>query len=523
MLGVSDIHDIQTSTHAFPSVHLPPKTISKTRSTTSEDPSVRFDDVKKILKATLESWESKNVWDCVYDTYKDLHKHPSTSGNESYIAGKAAKFLKDIQMLLNSASSFNGSFEVHENVGATTEGGPGVVGVMMNPGGDTKKSLAQLRDDPPKPVVLLRADMDGLPVKEETHCDYESENDGVMHACGHDMHTTTLMAATQMMVENRGAWTGTFIALFQPAEENGTGAMAMLKDGLYGKVPLPDYVMAGHVTPELAGNVSLSHGTAYSRSDSWRITIKGKGGHGSRPEACYDPIVCLAYVITRIQSIVARVVPSTEAGVITVGQIEGGAAENVIPESASMKVNIRSNTDELYAVIEKELRRVVAAEVRATLPEGDVAWTAEEQGSSDANPQFERISGLPLLKNTDSLRETISDAFGTLFGADRFDGNVAGVSGSEDFPHLAKKTAHDETPSIPLLYWRYGATNKEAWDAAAGDVTKIPSNHSKKFLPQLRREEVDDPLKVGTQALVGAALTLLREREGDALGGFEMV
>jgi amidohydrolase len=264
--------------------------------------------------------------------------------------------------------------------------------------------------------------------------------------------------------------------------------------------------MGGHVTPELAGTLSLTHGTAYSRSDSWNVTVRGKGGHGSRPEACIDPIVCLAYSIVRLQSIVSRAVPSTEAGVITVGQIEGGEAENVIPDFASMKINIRSNSDKLADLIDGEIRRVVASEVKASNPTAEVAWSAEDQEKSDANPHFKHISSAPLLKNEDCLREAVSASFADIFGK-AFNGDVPGISGSEDIAHLAKLLPGDKEPTIPLLYWRYGGTSQETWDDNGGDVQKVPSNHSSNFKPQLEQDRDNDTLKVGTQAFVVAALT----------------
>lgn len=266
--------------------------------------------------------------------------------------------------------------------------------------------------------------------------------------------------------------------------------------------------MGGHVTPELAGTLSLTHGTAYSRSDSWKVTVRGKGGHGSRPEACIDPIVCLAHSIVRLQSIVSRVVPSKDAGVITVAQIQGGYAENVIPDLASMKINIRSDSDDLAELIDGEIRRVVASEVRASNKKAKVAWLAEEQEQNDANPQFESISSVPLLKNEDGLREAVSASFTDVFGK-AFDGNVPGVSGSEDFPHLAKRSVCEAKPTIPLLYWRYGGTSEETLLKAGGDIQKVPSNHSSGFKPQLKPDLDNDTLKVGTQALVVAALTKL--------------
>ncbi|KAH7116256.1 putative metal-dependent amidase/aminoacylase/carboxypeptidase [Dendryphion nanum] len=337
--------------------------------------------------------------------------------------------------------------------------------------------------------------MDGLRVTEETGVSYSSIVPGMMHACGHDMHTTALMATTQMMVESRQHWRGTFIALFQPAEETLSGARDMIKDGLYDLIPEPSAILAAHITPEPAGTLSLTPNIAFSRSDRFEIRIHGRGGHASRPESCIDPIVCSAYCITRIQSIVSRVVPSTSAGVITIGKIHGGETGNVIPDFVDMEVSIRSNSDGLAELMERELRRIVASEVVAA------------QEVDDANPRIWHTLHGPLLCNDDVLLRLIAPVFTQMFGA-RFDANVPPVSGSEDIAYL---TRAKDGRVIPLLYWRYGGSSLEVIWEVGGDPARLPSNHSSKFLPQLRMEEKEDPLKVGARALFAAALVLLRK------------
>ncbi|KAI9739560.1 MAG: hypothetical protein M1834_006277 [Cirrosporium novae-zelandiae] len=468
-----------------------------------------IDRMVDVVQKTFDKWEKQDgkQWKYFYDIYKDLHMNPGVSGDEHYAASKAEAFLRKIREYLNSDDSdFSGAFEIIRDIGAK-HGGPNVVAVMMNPG---KSSRHSKQFTPPTPVVLLRADMDALPIQEETGADYSSKN-GNMHACGHDMHTTTLLAAVQMLVESRDSWSGTMIACFQPSEEDGKGALAMLKGdskgGIYERkdVPTPDLVLAGHVTPELAGTVNLTHGTAYSRSDSWKITMKGKGGHGSSPEACIDPITMASYAVTRLQTVVSRVVPSQEAGVLTVGQIEAGTAPNVIPSESYITVNTRADSNDLADSMEKEIRRIVAAEVRASNPHAEPDNSGRDPEKEKANPRFERLSQLPLLSNNEPVTSDIATYFNAVF-RDDFHDFVPGVSGSEDFAHLAKRSARDKEPSIPYCYWRYGGTDKDTWDRAGKDIQRVPSNHSSTFLPQLDMGRKNDPLKVGTKCLFTAAM-----------------
>lgn len=281
----------------------------------------------------------------------------------------------------------------------------------------------------------------------------------------------------------------------------------MIKDGLYDLIPEPSAILAAHITPEPAGTLSLTPNIAFSRSDRFEIRIHGRGGHASRPESCIDPIVCSAYCITRIQSIVSRVVPSTSAGVITIGKIHGGETGNVIPDFVDMEVSIRSNSDGLAELMERELRRIVASEVCVSMREDDcggIAWSVAAQEVDDANPRIWHTLHGPLLCNDDVLLRSIAPVFTQIFGA-RFNANVPPVSGSEDIAYL---TRAKDGRVIPLLYWRYGGSSLEVIQEVGGDPARLPSNHSSKFLPQLRMEEMEDPLKVGARALFAAALVL---------------
>lgn len=270
--------------------------------------------------------------------------------------------------------------------------------------------------------------------------------------------------------------------------------------------PRPNYVFGGHVSPEKARTISLTRGTAYSRSDSWKITLKGKGGHGSRPEAAIDPVVMASYAVTRLQTVVSRVVPSKEAGVLTVGEINGGTAENIIPESAYIKVNTRADSDNLAEKMEIALRNIIDCEVQASIP--DLAFGPDMETDTDTNPNvhYESISHLPLLKNDPAIADPLAATFRTVFGAKNFTYPVPGVSGSEDFSILARSDRTKPVADIPYVYWRYGSTDEKRWDDAEGDVNRVPANHNSRFYPQLDIEDYADPLKVGATALCAAAL-----------------
>jgi amidohydrolase len=206
-------------------------------------------------------------------------------------------------------------------------GGIGVVGVLTNGAG---------------PTVLARADMDALPVTEDTGLPYSSEVAGVMHACGHDVHVSTLLGAVKLMADGRGAWSGTYIALFQPAEEVGAGSQAMVDDGLVTKVPRPDVVLAQHVMPMAAGTLATTAGPVLSAGDSLRITVHGKGAHGSMPHMSVDPVVLASSIVLRLQTVVSRETKPGDFAVVTVGALNAGATSNIIPDRATLLLNIRT-------------------------------------------------------------------------------------------------------------------------------------------------------------------------------------
>lgn len=266
--------------------------------------------------------------------YRNLHAHPELSLQESETAASVAKH----RALSN--------FKIYTNVG-----GHGVAGVLSNGDG---------------PTVLLRADMDALPVEEETGLEYASkvktkEGTPVMHACGHDVHVTCLLAAAGWLAsdEVRKHWSGTLVAVFQPNEERGQGARAMVDDGLYQKVPVPDVVLGQHVMPIRTGKVAVRKGTIVAAADSFKITVFGRGGHGSMPQLCIDPVILAANIVLRLQGIVSREIDPSEMAVLTVGSLQVGETENVIADRGVIKVDIRTQSSAVRERILKAMKRIV--------------------------------------------------------------------------------------------------------------------------------------------------------------------
>jgi hippurate hydrolase len=354
-------------------------------------------------------------------------------------------------------------------------GGTGVVAVLRNGEG---------------PVVGFRADTDALPVAEDTGLDYASTARGVMpdgtevpvmHACGHDTHITSAVGAATLLAGNRDAWAGTVVFLFQPGEETAEGAMAMLQDGLWDRAPRPEIVYGQHVWPGRAGQVELTSGPAMAMADGWKVTVHGRGGHGSRPEDTIDPVVLAAHMVVRIQSIVSREIPAQQAAVITIASFHAGLKENIIPAVAEFTVNVRNLDADVREQVLAALRRVIRGEaVTSGAPE----------------PRIDEIYTFPLLVNdpaeTDSLRAVLGAALGAENVLDR-----PAQMGSEDFGHLP------DAIGVPGVYWFFGGMSDEAVD---GDAP-VPTNHSPFFAPV-----VEPTLSTGVTAAVSAILSRVGTR-----------
>lgn len=401
--------------------------------------------------------------------YRHFHSHPELSLQESETASTVASHLE----------SLKAGYEL-----CTSIGGHGLVGVLKNG---------------PGPSVLLRADMDGLPVLELTGLPYASKvtmrdmADGlekpVMHACGHDMHITCLLAAAEHLACIKHAWSGTLIVLFQPNEERAAGAQAMVDAGLYDKIPTPDYVLGQHVMPLRAGRVGNRTGVMMGAADSFKVVLYGRGGHGSMPHRSIDPVVLAANVVLRLQSIVSREVDPSEMAVVTVGSVQAGSTENVIADHAILKVNIRTTTSQTRQRVLAAMRRIVKAECEAS--------------NSPKEPLIEPTTDFPLTVNDDNVASRLASSFTEYFKGE-FDPEQRPTNGSEDFSILASSIGK------PYNFWFFGGVDQELWDRAEKEgrlFEDVPANHSAYFGPT-----VQPTLKVGYEALCVAALTFLRKR-----------
>ncbi|WP_406142221.1 amidohydrolase [Streptomyces sp. NBC_01089] len=397
------------------------------------------------------------------ELYKDLHAHPELSLQEVRTAGIAAGLLREQ------------GWEVTEKVGGT-----GVVGVLRSGEG---------------PVVLLRADMDALPVLEETGLPYASTVTGkdragedvpVMHACGHDMHVTCLLGATALLAANRGAWRGTVVAVFQPAEEIG-GAPAMIEDGFLDRFPRAEICLGQHVAPAPAGFVGTRPGPVMAASDSLRVRLFGRGGHGSMPETTVDPVVLAAAVIMRLQTVVSREVGAGRTAVVTVGSVHSGTKENVIPDTADLGINIRSTTPAVREQVLAAVERIIRGEAAAS--------------GVPREPEIERLNSFPVTVNDPGATGTVQAALAATLGEGHVFTLSQTVPASEDFGTFGSAL------EVPSVFWYFGGTDLARFEGLAPDgilengvPPEIPSNHSSRFAPA-----IDPTIEVGVTSLLAAA------------------
>ena len=391
--------------------------------------------------------------------YRDLHTHPELSFKETRSAGIMAAEAKKL------------GFEVTTGVGGT-----GVVAVMRNG---------------PGPVLLLRADMDGLPVTEQTGKPYASQNAGVMHACGHDTHMTSWIGTARRMAGMKASWSGTLVMIGQPAEEIGSGARAMLKDGLYKRFPKPDVAIAFHDAASMeAGTIGMVDGYAMANVDSVDVLVKGVGGHGAYPHLAKDPIVLGARIVTTLQTLISRETDPLESGVVTVGSFQGGTKHNIIPPDARLQITVRSYKPEVRQHLLDGIERIARGEaIAAGMPD-------------DAMPVVKIADQrTPATFNTHDLTARMTELFKARFGADRVV-PARPQMGGEDFSefYLADKSIQS------LLFW-VGGVPKDQWAKAKGDITKLPSIHSPFWAP-----DAEAVISTAVDALTSAALTVLAKK-----------
>ena len=399
----------------------------------------------------LDSIDSQLDWQ--REVYKDLHRNPEVSLDEHKTADRIAAELEGLGLEVTRISA------------------TGLVAVIDNGTG---------------PTVLARADIDALPVTEDTGLDFASEVDGVMHACGHDMHAAAMLGAVRLLKENQDAWSGTYIALFQPAEENAAGAKAMIDDGLTDKVPTPDVALAQHVMPLPAGKIFTAAGPVMSAGDSVKITVFGRGAHGSMPHLSVDPVVLAASIVLRLQTIVSRETEPGEFAVVTVGASNAGSKSNIIPDRAELLLNVRTYDTAVR-------KRVIASIERIVRGECEAAGTPKE-------PTFEYFDQFPLTDNSEAVNDTITEALTEFFGTEAVL-EATPATASEDFSELPKAFG------VPYAYWFVGSFDAEKYQAAeeAGTVlTDVPANHSPFFAPEL-----EPTLEIATKAQVVGALAYL--------------
>jgi amidohydrolase len=409
---------------------------------------------------TPSSKEVESVYPDAHTLYLDLHQNPELSGHETHTAAKLADLLR------------SAGYDVTEHVGIT-----GVVAILKNG---------------PGPIIMLRTELDALPVEEKTGLPYAStvhaKDDAgrdvpVMHACGHDLHMAAILGTAEIMARSKNTWHGTLILIGQPAEETISGAEGMLRDGLFTRFPKPDVAVALHVgNAEPAGMVSITPGVYNTNADSLRITIYGKGGHGSAPQTTIDPIVIAARTILALQTIVSREVKPGEMAVVTVGYIQAGTKNNIIPDHADMGLTIRTRKDDVRKQILAAITRIVKAEAAAA--------------GAPREPLIDHTEAADLVYNNLVLAERLRAPLEAALGKNNVL-TAEPITPSEDFSVFVEQ-------GIPGFYFSLGGADPEKFAQAQAAGTLLPSNHSPLFAP-----DVEPALRAGIIAEVAVLRNLL--------------
>jgi amidohydrolase len=404
--------------------------------------------------------EVDSVYGDAHSLYLDLHEHPELSSHETQTAAKLAARLRDA------------GYEVTEHIGGT-----GIVAILKNGTG---------------PTIMLRTELDALPVEEKTGLPYASkvhtkddsgQDVGVMHACGHDLHMASLLGTAEIMARSKNTWHGTLMLIGQPAEETISGAKAMIADGLFTRFPKPDIGVALHVgNGGPAGQVGITPGIYNTNADSLRLTIYGKGGHGSSPNLAIDPIVIAARTILSLQTIVSREVKPGEMAVVTVGYIHAGTKNNIIPDEAVMGLTVRTYKQDVRKQVLEAIARI----------------TKEESESARAphKPLIEHFESTDAVYNNPALAEHLRAPLEAALGKNNvvIEGPIAP---SEDYAYFVEQ-------GVPSLYFSLGGADPEKLAQAKASGTTLPSNHSPLFAP-----DVDPSLHAGIVAEVAVLRNLL--------------
>ncbi len=403
------------------------------------------------------------------EIYRDFHANPELSMQETRSAGIMAEEARRL------------GFDVTTGVGQT-----GVVAVMRNG---------------PGPTLLIRADMDGLPVAEQTGLPFASrargrtltgEDSPVMHACGHDTHMTAWIGTARRLAATRSSWSGTVVMIAQPGEEIGTGARAMIEDGLFTRFPKPTHAIAFHDSASLqAGVIGYSVGPALANVDSVDIEVRGVGGHGAYPHTTRDPIVLASRIVSSLQTLVSREINPIDSAVVTVGSFHAGTKHNIISDHANLQLTVRSFTPEVRRTLLDGIRRIARGEaIAAGVPEDRMPVVTIREAEYT-----------PATVNTDPFTTSVAAMFRERFGANRVQ-QVPPVMGGEDFSRY-----HLADPSIQSMIFWVGGVPEAAWREAGGDTSRLPSLHSPFWAP-----EAETVIATATEAMVTAATGILRRR-----------
>jgi amidohydrolase len=402
------------------------------------------------------------------ELYRDLHANPELSMQEVRTPAKLAAEMRKL------------GFDVTEKVGKS-----GVVAMMKNGAG---------------PVLMIRADMDALPVTEQTGLPFASKargktaegiETGIMHACGHDTHITSWLATARRLAAMKGQWSGTLMMVLQPGEETSQGAKAMLEDGLFTRFAKPSHVLGFHDAAVMpAGQIGITPGYAYASVDSVDVTVRGVGGHGALPATTKDPIVLASRIVTTLQTLISRENDPRDPAVVTVGSFHSGTKHNIISDEAKLQLTVRSYKPEVRKALLDGIARIARGEaIAAGMPEDRMPIVTVRDAQST-----------PSVYNTPGFSAQAQELLTAHFGADRVT-NPAAVMVGEDFSrfYLADKSIES------LILW-VGATPQDKWDAAGGDPLKLPSLHSPFFAP-----DAEKVISTASEAMTVTALDLLKE------------